>query len=356
MRHAVIMAGGSGTRLWPLSRRLRPKQLMRLFDGASLLQLSRRRLENLFPRENIWVIASAQYLDQIAAELPDLPRENIIGEPVGRDTLNAIGLAAFLLRQRDPDGTMAVFTADHLISPQDSFAAAIDAGLKAAETYAEHLVTFGIKPDSPHTGYGYVHRGQPVAPGTYRVREFKEKPLREIAEHYLKSGEYYWNSGMFAWRIETILRELSKHMADNHRLLGESAADWTRIAGTEEALKRFESLQKISIDYGVMEKAENVMVVEMNCAWKDLGSWEAVASTRPHDRLNNIIAAPCALPVGGKSNILVSEDEHLIVTLGLSDVVVIHSPDATLVCHRDYLQHIRDLTELRKKHFGERFE
>ncbi len=355
MRHALIMAGGSGTRLWPISRRRRPKQLMRLFDGASLMQLARRRLDGLFPPEQIWVVTSADYIDQIAAELGDLPRENLIGEPVGRDTLNAIGLGAMALRQRDPDGTMAVFTADHLITPQDKFAASIESGLRAAETYADHLVTFGITPDSPHTGYGYVHRGQPISPGVYRVREFKEKPVREIAEHYLKSGEYYWNSGMFAWRIETIVRELERHMPDNHRMLSELASRWASAPG-QELRAAFEALPRISIDYGVMEKAERVLVVEMPCEWKDLGSWEAVASTCKPDRLNNVILAPRALPVGGKHNILVSEDDHLIVTLGLSDVVVIHSGDSTLVCHRDYLQHVRELQDLRVKHFGDQFE
>lgn len=356
MHHAVIMAGGSGTRLWPLSRRMRPKQLMRIFDGASLLQLARRRLEGLFAPENIWIITAAAYLDRVAEALPDIPRENLIGEPVGRDTLNAIGLAAGLLKLRDPEGTMAVFTADHIISPQESFAAAIQTALRVTQDYGDHLVTFGIRPDSPHTGYGYVHRGQPISPGVFRVLEFKEKPVREIAEHYLRSGEYYWNSGMFAWRIETILRELARCMPDNHRILAECAEIWPQIAGTDDAHQRFEQLQRISIDYGVMEKAEKVLVVEMDCQWKDLGSWESVASTHPPDRLNNILMAACALPVGGKGNILVSEDEHLLVTLGLSDVVVIHSEDATLVCHREYLQHIRDLADLRRKHFGERFE
>ena len=205
MRHAVIMAGGAGTRLWPLSRKMRPKQLMRLFEGASLLQLARRRLDGLFAPENIWVITSADYLDLVAAELLDLPRENLIGEPMGRDTANAIGLAAHLLALRDADATMGVFTADHIISPQDEFATAIRRGLEAAERFPESLITFGITPDSPHTGYGYVQRGAQVAPHVFRAGKFQEKPTREVAETYLKSGEYYWNSGMFTWRVSAIL-------------------------------------------------------------------------------------------------------------------------------------------------------
>lgn len=356
MQHAVIMAGGSGTRLWPLSRQVRPKQLMRLFEGASLLQLARRRLTGLFEPENIWVITSAAYIDLVAEELPDLPRENLIGEPMGRDTANAIGLAANLLALRDPGGTMAVFTADHLISPQEAFAAAIRAGLTAAEQFPDSLVTFGITPESPHTGYGYVRRGERVGPQAWRAAEFKEKPSREVAEDYLRSGEYYWNSGMFAWRVSAILAELERSLPENARALGEQAAAWERLAGTPEGAARFKELHKVSIDYGVMEQAASVLLVEMNCRWLDLGSWIAIGATREADADNNVQIAPNALIEGGRNNILVSEDDHLLVTLGVSDLVVVHSPDATLICHRDHVQQIRDLAMLRQERFGQRYE
>jgi mannose-1-phosphate guanylyltransferase len=350
------MAGGAGTRLWPLSRQTRPKQLMRLFDGASLLQLARRRLEGLFVPENVWIITSARYIDLVADELPDLPRANLIGEPMGRDTANAIGLAAHLLTLRDPDATMAVFTADHIISPQDRFATAIRAGLDAAERFGDSLVTFGITPDSPHTGYGYVQRGEQVAPHTYRAKEFREKPTREVAEGYLKSGEFYWNSGMFAWRVPAILAELKRHLPENASTLGELARDWSTLAGTDAGARKFESLQKISIDYGVMERAASVLLVEMDCRWLDLGSWTAIATTRAADAAGNVAVAPTALAVDARDNILVSESDHLIVALGVSDLVVAHSDDATLVCHRDHVQQIKDLAKLREEHFGDRFE
>ena len=356
MRHAVIMAGGAGTRLWPLSRKTRPKQLMRLFDGASLLQLARRRLEGLFAPENIWVITSAHYIDLVAEELPDLRRENLIGEPMGRDTANAIGLAAHLLALRDSDGTMGVFTADHLISPQDRFADAIRSGRVAAERCPESLITFGITPDSPHTGYGYVQRGAQVAPHVFRAGKFKEKPTRELAETYLKSGEYYWNAGMFTWRVSAILAELTRHLPENARTLEELARSWHDLAGTNEGTGKFESLHKISIDYGVMEKAASVLLVEMNCRWLDLGSWTAIASTREPDSAGNVAIATSTLLVGARNNILVSESDHLIVTLGVSDLVVVHSDDATLVCHRDHVQQIKDLAKLREAQFGVRFE
>ncbi len=356
MRHALIMAGGSGTRLWPLSRRRRPKQLLKLFDGASLLQHSRRRLEGIFNPENIWVITSAAYLDLVAQELPDIPRENVIGEPVGRDTANAIGLAAHILAQRDPDGTMAIFTADHLISPQEEFADAIDIGLAAAEQFPDSLVTFGIVPDSPHTGYGYVHRGEPVGEGAYKVIAFKEKPTRDVAESYLQSGEYFWNSGMFAWRVAAILAELERCLPQNHGKLAEIARSWPGIAGTDELAARFDKLERISIDFGVMEKARDVLTVEMECRWLDLGSWSSIAGTRDPDPQGNVRIAPRSLVVDGKNNIIVGESDHLIAVMGLDDLVVVHGEDATLICRREHEQQIKELAKLRQKQFGERFE
>ena len=356
MRHAVIMAGGSGTRLWPLSRRMRPKQLLRLFDGKSLLRIARERLSGLFEPKNIWVITSAHYLELVAEELPDVPRENLIGEPMGRDTANAVGLAANLLARRDPDGTMAVFTADHLISPQERFAAAIDAGLTSAERFPDSLVTFGITPDGPHTGYGYLRRGEAVGELAYRAAEFKEKPTREVAEEYLRSGEYFWNSGMFAWRLSAILAEIERNLPENARMLAELAGAWESLAGTAAGADRFERLPKISIDYGVMEKAASVLLVEMNCQWLDLGSWISIGATGKADADGNVALATNAMAADGQNNILVSEDEHLLVTLGVSDLVVVHSGDATLICHRDKVQEIKDLAGLRQARFGEQYE
>jgi mannose-1-phosphate guanylyltransferase len=356
MRHAVIMAGGSGTRLWPLSRKLRPKQLLRLFDGQSLLQLARRRLDGLFTPDCVWVITSAHYLDQVAAELPDVPQANLIGEPMGRDTANAIGLAANLLAWRDPDATMAVFTADHIITPAERFAAAIRIGLEAAEAHPDSLVTFGITPRSPHTGYGYIRRGEAVGPQAYRVAEFKEKPSRAVAEQYLRSGEHYWNSGMFAWRVSAILAELTRQLPDNARELAEIAANWERWAGTPELARRFEQLRKISVDYGVMEHARSVLLVEMDCDWKDLGSWLAVASTRQPDAQGNVAIALRSLVLDGRDNVVVTDSGHLVVVLGASDLVIVHSGDATLVCRKDQVERIKDVVGRVVGKFGPKFE
>ena len=356
MRHAVIMAGGAGTRLWPLSRTRRPKQLLRLFGGKSLLQLARERLVGLFEPENVWVITSAHYLDQVAEALPDVPRANLIGEPMGRDTANAIGLAANLLARRDGDATMAVFTADHIIEPMEPFGRAIRAGLEAAERHPDALITFGVTPRSAHTGYGYVRHGEALGPDLYGVAEFKEKPTLEVAERYLASGEYLWNSGMFVWRVAAILAELARQLPENARRLEVLAGQWEAVATTPAGAAQFEQLRKISIDFGVMERAERVLLVRMDCEWKDLGSWISIAGTGTPDEQGNVTLAPRGLVVDGANNVVVSESEHLVVALGVSDLVIVHSNDATLVCRADQVERIKDLAAVRKAQFGERYE
>lgn len=350
------MAGGAGTRLWPLSRQDRPKQLLRLFGGRSLLSLSRDRLRNLFPPERIWIICSAAHLELVAAELPDVPRENLIGEPVGRDTAGAIGLGTAIIARHDADATVAVFTADHVIEPQTEFEAAIEAGLAVAEQHPDTLATFGIRPRQPHTGYGYIRRGASAGAGIYTVESFHEKPDEATARTYVESGAYYWNSGMFAWRAATILGEMRRCLPDHARLIAEIAADWPACAEAREFAEKFAGLKPISIDYGVMEKARLVQAVEMNCRWLDLGSWVSVAEHHEADSANNVHLAPNALVMDGANNILASEGDHLLVVLGADDLIVVHSPDATLICRKGQEGKMKQLGERRRQRFGARYE
>lgn len=355
MRHAVIMAGGSGTRLWPLSRRSKPKQLLRIFGGQSLLRKSFERLHALLPPEQIYVITGQDYLPAIAAELPELPAANLIGEPCPRDTANAVGLAAHLLAIKDPGGTMGIFTADHIITPVDTFRDTLRKAYDIAEKHPDALITFGVPPASPHSGYGYVHRGRQLESGVYEVRQFKEKPDLLTAKNYLASGEYYWNSGMFVWRIAAILEQFRKHQPVMAEGLRNVTARFAEDPLSAAAAEQFGKLPKISVDFAIMEKADRVLVVELPCEWLDVGSWTSLAGIVEPDAAGNIKAAPRVMSLDSSDNILVSESEHLIATIGVSDLIVVHSDDATLICRREDAQRIKDLLENLKEACGDQY-
>jgi mannose-1-phosphate guanylyltransferase len=354
-RSAVILAGGSGTRLWPLSRKRRPKQLIRLFDGRSLLQEAYQRLLAVVSPSHIYVIALAEHLPAIAEELPGLFSQNLIGEPVGRDTANAIALAAAILHAKNADTVMGVFTADHLIRPEDRFAEVIARGYAAVEQRPDALVTFGVKPSEPHTGMGYVQRGDAVAAGVWKVRAFREKPDLATARNYVSSGDYFWNSGMFVWRTATILDQLRLLLPESYAALQPLAAAWHTAQGPAMARTIYPTLKKISIDFAVMEKASNVLMVEMNLEWLDVGHWTSLPVVLGGDSKRNTTAAGRAAVLDGKNNILVSEDDHLIATIGVDDLVVVHSRDATLVCRRDQVDKIKDMVARLDKDFEGRY-
>ncbi len=343
MRYAVIMAGGAGTRLWPASRTARPKQLLRLFGGRSLLRESFERVVRLIPAERIAVITGAEHVSLVAQELPEIPTDNLFGEPCGRDTANAAGLSAAILRERDPGAVLGVFTADHIIRPPERFERAILAGFAAAEREPDALVTFGIRPVSPHTGYGYVQRGDEIAPGAYAVARFTEKPDAETAARYVLDGRYYWNSGMFVWRADTVLEQLRKHLPQSLDGVMQIARAWS--GGRRNAMldRIYPALPKISVDYAVLEKAARVLVVEMDCSWVDVGSWAALESVIPPDAHGNVSAAPRVVHLDSRRTITAGEEEHLIATLGVDDLIVVHTPDATLVAHRSQAQRLKEL-------------
>lgn len=355
-RHAVIMAGGSGTRLWPLSRRRRPKQLLRIIEGRSLLRMAYERLAVLLPPERIHVITLAEHLPAVAAELPELPAVNLIGEPVGRDTANAVALSAGILHARDPATIMGVFTADHVIRPVEQFAEIVRLGYETAERQPDALITFGILPTEPHTGMGYVHRGEPVAPGVYRVQRFREKPNLEAAKSYVASGDYYWNSGMFVWPTATILEQLRANLPETHDVALRLGAAWGTPAGRAPAENVYGGLKKISIDFAVMEKAPRVLVVEMALQWSDVGSWTALAGVLGADATGNVRSAAHTAALDAHNNVFVTEDDHLIAAIGVEGLVVVHSPDATLVCRREDAQRIKDLVERLSAEGGERYQ
>ena len=356
MRYAIIMAGGSGKRLWPASRQSKPKQLINLVDGKSLLALAVERLVGIFDPQRILVVTNAAYVDEIRERFPLLLKENVIGEPEGRDTANAIALGAELIAARDGDATMAVFTADHIIRPKDQFAQCVDSACKAAEDDPRALVTFGIRPTYPHTGLGYIHCGGEGPAGTRAVLGFKEKPDHHTARWYVESGEHFWNSGMFVWKVQAIRQALAKFLSESAEKLakvGQAAQAGEDYDGLLEKL--YPHLPKISIDYAVMEKAEHVLMVELTCEWLDVGSWPALDEVVQLDADGNAVVAARAAVLDSNRNIIFSDGEHLVAVVGMDDCVIVHSPDATLVCKKSDSQRLKELVDWIGRHFGSQY-
>jgi mannose-1-phosphate guanylyltransferase len=361
MDYAVVMAGGSGRRLWPLSRRNRPKQVLKLFDGRTLLHHCFQRLSPVFEPANIIILTNAGYADLVRENLPEVPSDNIIVEPAVRDTAGAIGLAATVLNKADPEATMAVVTADHLIEPAEVFQQAMNDALVFVHNNPEDLVTFGIRPTCAATGLGYIKcSNSRRCPGCenmfYSVEVFKEKPTEETAKKYLNTGRYFWNSGMFVWKAGTILAELAKFLPQSSEPLKKIAADWDSPSRQRTLSEWFPKLPKISIDYAVMEKAHKVYAVKLDCRWLDIGSFAALADIITSDEHNNIVVAGQTKLLDCKDSIVVSEDSgHLLAAVGLENMVIAHSRDATLVCPIDQAGRLKELLELLEHSGGEKF-
>ena len=353
MRYAVIMAGGSGRRLWPMSRQNRPKQLLPLLGGQSLLQIAVERLQGVFANENILIITNNDYADMIAEVMPEIPRENIVGEPAIRDTANAIALGVEVLSARDPNATMALFTADHVIRPQEKFAEAVGLACEVAEDNPDTLVTFGVTPTWPHTGLGYIHCKETLRDKVRKVIDFKEKPDHRTARRYVETGEHFWNSGMFVWTLEAIREALAEHLPDSVAKLapiGEAIRDGKDYASLLTDI--YPTLTPISIDYAVMEKARHVLMCELPCEWLDVGSWPALSEVCDHDDDGNVVIADKALVMDCSHNIIVSDGDHVLAVAGMDDCIIIHSADATLVCNKADAQRLKDLVNAMEDRFG----
>jgi mannose-1-phosphate guanylyltransferase len=346
MRHVLIMAGGSGKRLWPLSRHGMPKQLLRILAGQSLLRLAYERLDGLVGAEQVWVCTGADYAHVVAAELPELKPDNILGEPEGRDSLNAIAWTAAVLAEQDPDAVMAVVASDHIMRPTSTFQEALSEGFEVAEADPYALVTFGVVPTSPHTGYGYLYRGEalPGRPDVRRVLAFKEKPDRPTAEGYLDSGEYWWNSGMFIWRAATVLDQLRQLLPDTHRLVTELAAEPERLG------EIYPKLAKISVDYAVMEPVSqgrtdaHVVAVQLPITWHDVGGFPSLREQLPWDEHGNALSGTTVV-VGSRDNLVLNEcaDGRLLAAIGMHDTVLVQTDQITVVAPLGESERIKEL-------------
>jgi mannose-1-phosphate guanylyltransferase len=346
--YAVIMAGGGGTRLWPLSRQSQPKQSLKLLGERTMFQIAVERLQPLFPPERVLVVTNAAYAVDLQQQCPQLPSENFIIEPAPRGTAPAIALSALAVRQRDPHGVMACLTADHFIADEARFRAVLTAAARAAGQ--GFLVTLGIAPSFAATGYGYIQRGPSLGAhegfDVYRAARFREKPDRATAEAMLADGLHSWNSGMFIWRVDRILAEFARQMPDFYKLLlaieaapAQLPALWAQAPNT-------------TIDYGIMEGADEVAVIPaQGLGWSDIGSWDSLLDVLPPDENGNVVVGVEHVGVGSRGTLIHagSGPHKLIATIGVQDLVIVDTGDVLLVCSRERAQDVRAVVDALKK-------
>ena len=349
--YALVLAGGSGTRLWPYSRSKQPKQFLSLDGRATMLQATVDRVRSIIPAERVYVATGAAYADMAAEQLPDVPRENILVEPTGRGTAPCIGLAALHLRRRDPDAVMAVLSADHSVTHADRLCQALMFG--AALAHQGRLVTLGIEPTAPSTGYGYIRRGalieQTEGAAAYAVDGFVEKPNADRARAYLERGDYLWNAGMFVWRAERILEELAAHrpaLAGALSLI-DAAIGTVHEQAVLEAVWR--DIENVAIDVAVMERTAHAVVIPAALGWSDVGDWASLADILPRDeRGNSVIGAHIGVDT---HNSLIYGDGRVVATIGVEDLVIVDTHDVLLICPRERAQEVKALVaQLRERH------
>jgi len=346
---AVIMAGGVGSRFWPKSRAKEPKQLLNLFSASSMIQNTVERMKGLVRDENIFIITNKIQKVLIAKQLPQLPIENIIEEPFGKNTAAAIGLASIIIDKKIKNAVTIVLPADHLINDTKEFQRVI----KEASDFAyieKSLVTIGINPTRPDTGYGYIQIDEIEAQTFHKVIRFAEKPNYDTAKRFLEAGDFFWNSGMFIWRVDVILCEIAEYMPD----LYEGIQTISHVIGTSDyddvLAKVYGQLKSISIDYGIMEKSHNVRLIKGKFDWSDVGSWDAVYHLLEKDNKGNVGKGDVYF--GNTNGTYVNSENKFTAVIGVNNLLVINTDDATLVCHRDYAQDVKlivDYLKMNKK-------
>jgi mannose-1-phosphate guanylyltransferase len=357
--YAIIMAGGGGTRLWPVSRKDRPKQLLPLLGEQTLLQGTVARLANLFPAEQILVVTVEEQAAEIQRQVPGIPPDNYLIEPAPRGTASVVGLAAIAVKKRDPKAVMAVLPSDHYIREHDLFRYVLREALDVANK--GYLVTLGITPVTPSTAYGYVQQGKPLDENlkypVYHVERFTEKPDEKTAQSFMLSREHSWNSGMFVWRADVILEEIRRQMPGLYTSLEQVSNAWGTPQQDGVLRRVWPPLEAETIDYGVMEHAERVVVVPAGgLGWSDVGAWDTLFEVLLPDMRGNVSSSAQHLAFETHNTLVYGQNaERLIVTIGMDDTVIVDTGDVLLVCKSDQAQKVRDVVEHLRKHHQEKY-
>lgn len=357
MHYAVIMAGGIGSRFWPKSRQAMPKQFLNVFGDATLIQNTVARLQGIIPPEQCLIVTHERYVEQTKKQLPAVPDENILAEPISRNTAPCIAYAAVKLKERDPDATMVVLPADHVIRDVQSFHSVLDTALDKAQDPGA-LVTIGIEPTYPATGYGYIQFDDAEAGDgdlqALPVRTFAEKPDEQTASRFVNSGDFLWNSGMFIWRADTIWSELADHLPECHAAFEPVAPTVDSDKEKDAVAEAFQNSPRISIDYGVMEQSNRVFVVPGSFGWNDVGDWKAVFEESQRrgldDEQGNVVPDDARALLHDSSRCLVHSDDRLVVLVGMHDTVVVDTDDAILVCDRENAQQVKNIVDYLRSH------
>ena len=354
--YVAIMAGGIGSRFWPMSRTGLPKQFLDILgSGKTLIQQTFDRYNKLVAKENIFIVTAQEYVEIVKKQLPDLPEENIVAEPSRKNTAPCIAYIAFKLIQKDPEAVMIAAPADHLVLEPEEFIRIAQKSLDFVST-VNALVTIGIKPTSPNTGYGYIqHDTAQAAPDIYKVKVFTEKPTIDLAKTFIASGDFLWNAGIFTWKVKNILTAFEKHLPEIHELFT-AEKDKLNTPEEEKAIEHiYPQCTNISIDFGVMEKAENVFVIPASFGWSDLGTWNSAWENMGKDYFGNAVVGKKVMAVDAKNCVVHVPDNKLVLLQGLDDFIVVDTKDVLMICQKNKEQEIKEYVAEVKRNMGDKY-
>jgi mannose-1-phosphate guanylyltransferase len=354
--YVAIMAGGIGSRFWPMSRTAYPKQFLDVLNtGKTLIQWTYERYIQFIPLENIYIVTSEEYVSIVEKQLPNLPKENILAEPSKKNTAPCIAYISFKLAQKDPRATFVVAPSDHLILEQENFQKIVEQALDFVSNI-KALATLGIKPTNPNTGYGYIqYEGLEVSKGVYKVKTFTEKPTQEIAASFLASGDFLWNAGIFAWKASTIIAAFEKYQPEMFELFDGEKANFNTASEKKSIQKIYPQCVNISIDIAIMEKADNVYVIPASFGWSDLGTWNSAYENMEKDYFANAVASDNVIVIDATKCMINAPKDKLVVVQGLDDFIVVDTKDVLLICSKEKEQSIKEYVAEVKRHKGDKY-